>query len=195
MSLAGKILIVLILLLVPLWVYEAAQIAMINRNWSQKITGIEAQIKLARAEMADVRRDIYTTNAAVALEQRTREDLLTNYRAQQANLQKIDSYTRETLDRFTFQLANTEAQVESSRQRVQYRTQERDELQKALADGLAELNTLVKRNNQLLSELADLRAEFQETWDDNKAMVREIQQSGGQQANGPRTRRASLIGR
>ena len=196
MSTPGKVLIVLVALATLGLIFLSAQVAELDRNWGQKIQQLQADLEKVRQDVAQAGQEIAKTKAEINLVQQEREDELTRLRSRLSDLQKVDSFTRETLDRFSLQLASVEAQAEAAQKRQGDRQQELTDTQKALTNGMAELSQLVRQNNDLLVELARLRGDFLELLAENRSMVEQILRRGGQETEGrsrTRTRAASLV--
>ncbi len=196
MSTPGKVLIVLIVLTTLGWIFMAAQVAELDRNWGQKLQQLQADLTKVQQDVAKTGEEVAKTKATINLVQQEREDELNRLRSQLSNLQKVDSFTRETLDRFTLQLASVEAQTEAAQKRQGDRQQELTDTQKNLTDTMTELSQLVRQNNDLLVELARLRSDFLETLAENRAMVDRMLRNARSRTEGrsqPRTRSASMV--
>lgn len=196
MSTAGKVLVVLNALATLGLIFLSVQVAELDRNWGQKLQQVQADLEKVRQDVTKADQEIVKARADINLVQQEREDDLTRLRSRIADLQKVDSFTRETLDRFTLQMASVEAQLQSAQTRQNDRQTELTDTQKSLTNALNELSQLVQQNNDRLGELTRLRSDFLETLAENRSMVQKMLRGSGSESEGrsrPRTRAASMV--
>lgn len=194
MSTAGKVLSVLVALSVLGAIFLSAQVAELNRNWGQKVITVDAELQKAKEAVPPVITEIRQLKDQISLVQLEKDDQLTRFRSELSKLQKADTYTKETLDRFQIQGASVEEQEQLSKQFLETVKRERVETQQNYARTLAELNQLADQNSQMLAELERLRASFVETLQESQSDVRKIlgQPAPGTQSASRRTRPASM---
>ncbi len=194
MSIAGKVLTVLIMLGLLVWIFLVAQVAELNRNWGQQISKLQKDAEQAKEQAAKLREDVAKVRSQIALEQVQKDAQLTRMRSQISNLEKQNSFTRETLDRYNLQLNSVQAAVASAQEIQKIREDELVATNKAVQDSLAELNQLVRTNNDMLGELGRLREEFRDTLESNKQLVARWLQNRDT-AGRPRVRPATATAR
>ncbi len=194
MSTAGKVLSVLVALLILGAIFLSAQVAQLNRNWGQKLNQVEADLVKAQEAIPPVIVEIRQLKDQIVLVQLEKDDQLTRLRSTLSKLQKADSYTKETLDRYNLQLAGVDQQMQLAKQFLETTKRERAETQQEYARTLAELNQLADQNAQMLAELERLRSSLVATLQESKSDVRKIlgETDSGTESASRRTRPASL---
>lgn len=187
MSTAGKVLSVLVALAILGAIFLSASVAQLNRSWGQRLIQVEAELKQAQDAIPPVQTEIRQLKAQIDLVQLEKDDQLTRLRSELSKLQKADTYTKETLDRFNIQFAGSAQQIQMAKNFLDTAKRERAETQQNYADTLAELNKLADENSHMLDELERLRSSLVATLHQSQSDLREILGND----NGPNTRSAS----
>jgi chromosome segregation ATPase len=171
MSTLGKVLCVLVALAVLPWLWLASGVADLNRNWGKREVELNDQIAKAAGDIATTRTEIRDFKNRIDLAQRERDMRLRTVRAELSQLLKRESYSKETLDRFTLQRSGVERDHEGAQRQLESRTQELADTRKAMADAQGELAQLKEENTRDRAHLADLRKQFQTTLEENRSLV------------------------
>jgi chromosome segregation ATPase len=187
MSTAGKVLSVLVALSILGAIFLSASVAELNRSWGQKVIQVENELKQAQDAIPPVIVEVRQLRDQINLIQLEKDDQLTRLRSELSKLQKADSYTKETLDRYNIQFAGTDQQIQMAKQFLEIAKRERSETQQNYARTLAELNQLAEENSQMLAELERLRSQFVATLHESQSAVHEILGEDGD----PHTRSAA----
>jgi chromosome segregation ATPase len=174
MSTAGKVLVVLNLLLVLVWMGLASTAAMLNRNWGQQIADTQTWIAQNEPKLPDLYTEIDRKKSEINLVQVQKDNDLTNIRDQVSKLEKDDALTKESLARFTLQLETMQAAVAKAQARHEVRKKEKEETEKALAETRQLVVQLGQENDALLAQLTGLRTDFVRTLARNKEMIRTL---------------------
>lgn len=195
MSTAGKVLIVLNMLLVVVWIGLASQAAMLNRNWGQQIANTQAEIQKLEvavpAKLAEVDRE----KDKITVEQIKTDNDLTNLRDQFSKLEKDEALTKESLARFTLQLETMQVAVAKAQARHEVRKKEKEDTEKALAETRQLVVQLGQENDALLARLTSLRTDFVRTLARNKEMIRTLLSASADPTNPRRTVRPAVRSR
>ncbi|HEU5117537.1 MAG TPA: hypothetical protein VFT74_12910 [Isosphaeraceae bacterium] len=194
MSTAGKVLSVLVALSILGAIFLSAQVAQLNRNWGQKLDQVKADLVKAQDAIPPVIVEIRQLKDQIVLIQLEKDDQLTRLRSTLSRLQKADSDTKETLDRYNIQLATADQQMQQAKLFLETAKRERAETQQEYARTLAELNQLADQNAQMLAELERLRSSLVATLQESQSDVRKIlgEAEPGTESASRRTRPASL---
>jgi chromosome segregation ATPase len=171
MSTLGKVLCVLVVLATLPWLWLASGIADLNRNWGKRINELDEQIAQARTDIGTTRSEIQAFKNRIDLAQRDRDMRLTTARALLSQLYKSDSYSKETLDRFTLQKSGVDRDLEGAQRSLESRTQELADTKKVVSDAQAELAQLKEENERDRAQLSALRQEFRAMLDENRSLV------------------------
>lgn len=196
MSTAGKVLIVLIVLAALGWITLAALVADHHMSWSRRYAELKSQSEELQASLPPLRTQIYETMNEATVVQIALDRARRNYRSALSQAQKTDSETKESLSRYTIQRETTEREVAAAQERHDVRRQERQNLDRQIAQEQAAIADLTAETAKLRDELATLRKTFQQTLAENKSYVEKLRKSKkGEPAasTGPRTRLGSLV--
>jgi len=185
MSTAGKVLIVLIVLALLGWLVSFSMVAQLNRSWGEHVQQLTAQAdkleKDTQASLAEAER-LKTSigNEQVALRQN-----LALLRTQISMAERTLSDSKETQQRVSNQLAETNTALADAQSAVERRTREVAALTLEKNEAVGEVNQLRAEVGGLMDQLRQLRTEFQATLDENRSLLQRLAGSGA--APGRRT--------
>jgi len=189
MSTAGKVLIVLVLLVLPVWIILVSAVAELNSEWTQELAKQNKQIETLDADIKKNEAAIVALQDKIDIEQfRTREDeallqaRLSDYERARTELVRIDAGIKVQLATMATAVAKAELAKES-------RAKEQVDETKGLADARSLVDELKAANSELLSELTQLREEFKSLLDSNKKSVNQLIRESVR----PTTRSASFV--
>lgn len=171
MSTLGKVLVALIALPLLAWLWLASGIAELNRNWGKRIVEVDGQIAQAKADILTTRGDITAYKNRIDLAQRERDERLTTLRGLVSQLYKAESYSKETLERFSLQRTGLEQDAAAAQRRLDGRVQELADTKKAVSDAQTELAQLKEDNSRDRGQLEMLRMQFRSTLEENRSLV------------------------
>jgi hypothetical protein len=177
MSTAGKVLVVLILLVLPVWILLVSAVAQLNMEWTQALAKQAKQVETLTASVTKNEQAIADLQTQITLSQLASQE-------QQAVLQsKLADVERARAETIEIQTA-VKVQIETLAQAVAKAELARDERQKEQqreTEGLAAARTSVDElksaNSELLAQLTQLRTEFKELLDSNKGAVERVLRS------------------
>jgi len=186
MSTAGKVLVVLVLLVVPVWIVLASAVANLNTEWTQELAKQNKQIETLTEQVAQNKRDIQKLEENIGLvqtsaaEQQTalREKLTDVERARAESIQ-IQTGVALDLDRLKATIKNAEAVRD---RRV---AEKADEI-KALASTRQDVERIKGENSELMGELSKLRDEFKATLEENRKLVERLLRARSQRTGSVR---------
>ncbi|GIW86079.1 MAG: hypothetical protein KatS3mg108_0403 [Isosphaeraceae bacterium] len=171
MSTVGKVLIGLLILPVAGWVYLAAKVAEWNRAWGKQQQQVAKNIETTREQSVQTAAAIDQLKKQIDLVLRQKDDAVTGLRSLLSTLLRNEGSLKETVDRYTLQLASVQQAVDAARRRVETNTQDLAQTNRDLADARTELERLKQENAQTREYLATLRQNFQQLLAENRQLV------------------------
>jgi chromosome segregation ATPase len=171
MSTVGKVLVFLIALPTLGWIWLAAGLAELNRNYGKQTAETASKIQAAADETVATGSDVYLQKGRIAQVQREKENRLTSQRSQISQLYSVDSFTKETLDRYAIQYTSMQQGEQSAQGRLALAERVLAATRKELSDAQAELAALKDANARDRETLAQLRQDLMQTLEENKQLV------------------------
>jgi chromosome segregation ATPase len=174
MSTAGKVLIVLILLVLPVWIIMFSAVAELNKNGTQAVQDLKNKVAKLEEDVAKNERDIVTLKDETTLEQESMGEQLAVLRSRQADAEKARSELTEMQKRVQYQLAGVEAALKNAQVTRDLRDAEKKTVTKEIADAEAGVKKLQEEHAELTAQLDRLRAEFKETLETNRELAAKL---------------------
>jgi myosin protein heavy chain len=174
MSTAGKVLVVLVLLVVPIWVVLVSTVAQLNKNAGEQVATLEKSVENLKTELATLRKNMVGLKDQIALEQDAMTQQVTLLRSQQSDLQKARSEWVENVSRARYEVAGmqeTAKEAEATRDRRAAEKMQEIAAKQAVE---AEVQRLKQEHAQLSEQLDKLRGDFKTTVDTNRKLVDQI---------------------
>ena len=171
MSTAGKVLSVLVLLASLAWIFLAAGVAQLNRNGSERLAKLEADVQKAQEGLEQARTDLAKVKDDTTNFQEGMDAQIAVIRARTGDVEAANSRLKGVLNNMQAQLANMEATVEQARHDLDVRKEEKETETKLLADARAEVMRLRGVDEDLTGRLTSLRQEFESTFKENIGKV------------------------
>jgi chromosome segregation ATPase len=171
MSTAGKILVVLVLLLAPVWLVLVSGVAELNRSGGEQVAKLKAQVAKLEQEIAATQRGIAEVKGQIALEQAAMAEGLVRIRAQEADLRRARSETLEIASRVKYQLESMQEAARRAEATRDLRTVEKKQETDLKARAEAEVERLKQEHASLVDQLEKLRNQFKSTVDENRKLV------------------------
>ncbi len=171
MSTFGKVLVVLVLLMIPVWVVLIATVAQLNKNWAIEIDKLQGQVVKLEQEVEAAEREIVAIRDEIGHVQVALGEELAAKRSQQAGLEEARSEHLEIAARLKNLQATSEAAQKSAEENRVRRDAERKAEKTELGEKQEEVKALQKVNTVQMEELQKLRDEFKKTFQANRAKV------------------------
>ena len=189
MSTAGKVLVVLVLLTIPIWVVLIAGVARLNAENTQAVERLKIQVAKLEAESETMAREVQSLRDDISLEQIAMDEEQAIIRTKLAEIERIRTQTLEVAERVKLQYEGVLAAEKSALTAKEKRTAEFEAETKGLAEARAEVETRKTENAQMMDELAKLRAEFRTTLASNRKLVDRLLKGG----SAPKPERAASV--
>ncbi|AGA31273.1 hypothetical protein [Singulisphaera acidiphila] len=174
MSTAGKVLVVLVLLLLPVWIILVSAVATLNMEWTQALAKQTQQIETLEADVAKNQRAIADFQDKITLEQLASEEEQTVLRSKLADVERAKAEVIEVQTSVQVQLATLQQAVAKAQVARVDRDKEQQNETAGLAAARASVDELKAANSALLNELTQLREEFKSLLESNKTVVERI---------------------
>jgi chromosome segregation ATPase len=171
MSTAGKVLVVLVLLVAPVWIVMVSTVAQLNKNAGAALAGLEKTVANLETEVATMTKNVVSLKDQISLEQEAMNQQLAASRARQAGLQKLRSEWSEISSREANQVAAMQEAAKRAEATRDLRAAERVQEAAAKQAAEAEVEKLQQEHAQLTEQLDKLRGEFKATVDENRKLM------------------------
>jgi chromosome segregation ATPase len=174
MSIAGKVLIVLIMLASLVWIILTAGVAQLNRNGNKVLIELTEKVAKLRDDLKTTQGEIAKLKGEAGLLQEKMDRDLAVIRVRQADVEKANSAIREIFSSVEYERANLEEIVNNARQQADQRLVEENAERKALAEAKADVETLKAQDRDLRNRLETLRTEFKTILKANIEMLGQV---------------------
>ena len=185
MSTAGKVLVVLVLLLLPVWIILVSTVATLNMEWTQALAKQKQQIETLESDVAKNQRAIAELQDKITLEQLATEEEQTVLRSRLADVERAKAEAIELLTGVKVQLATLNEAVAKAKIAREDRNKEQMNETAGLAAARTSVDELKAANSELLNELTQLRNEFKSLLESNKTVVERMLKSKTQRTGRP----------
>ncbi|MDX2038858.1 MAG: hypothetical protein SFX72_19590 [Isosphaeraceae bacterium] len=186
MSTAGKVLVVLNALVLVVWLVLMAGVTELNSNGAKRVADLEKEVDSAKAELAQIQKDVREGYEKINLEQISKEEDLRVLRSNLSNAERHVSTAIETASRLQVEVEEYSKAVARSEEIAQQRREEKAELEQQQAAEETLVKNLQTENGSLLEELEQLRSRFKEITEANRAEVDKILQGSAVRSAGRR---------
>ncbi len=171
MSTAGKVLVVLVLLMVPVWVLLASAVAQLNSAWGQSLAQQRDQVAKLEQDVLKNERAIQELTDKISLGQDERANNETvllsrifDVERSKAEVVKIQAAIKVQLDTLALAVKNAELARDQ-------RLAEKENETKGKANAEQLVTEVSGQNAELMDQLTQLRNDFKSILESNKAMV------------------------
>jgi len=178
MSTAGKVLIVLIVLMLLGWIVSFSMVAQLNRSWGELVQQLTDQADKLEQQKQATLAEVEKLKTSIGSEQVALRQDVALLRTQISNAERALSDAKETQQRVTNQLAETNTALADAQSAVERRTKEVAELTTRKDQAMAEVNQLKSDVGGLMDQLQQLRSEFQATLEENRSLLQRLAGSG-----------------
>jgi predicted nucleic acid-binding Zn-ribbon protein len=160
MSTAGKVLIVLVMLVTIVWVMLSAGVSRINTNHNTRLHELATQVEKLQSDVKETQEQIASvlTQTQEAQEKIDRER--TVLRAKQSDLERTRSQVAHDLASVKYELEIVEGTAKGAQNDLDHRNTEHEEETKSLEKQRADVQELIAQCSKQMEELAALRKDF-----------------------------------
>ncbi len=174
MSTAGKVLIVLVMLMSFVWIVLAAGVSRVNTNASARLHEVTEQAEKLQGEVKAAQEEIASllNQASQAQEQIDRQYSV--LRAKQSDLERARSQTSQSLSAVKYELEIVEGTGKGAQTDLEHRTTEFQEESKRLEKDRADVQELMAACAKQREDLASLRKDFESKYHANIEMLGKV---------------------
>ncbi|WP_406698867.1 hypothetical protein V5E97_08275 [Singulisphaera sp. Ch08] len=185
MSTAGKVLVVLVLLLLPVWIILVSAVATLNMEWTQALAKQTQQIETLEGDVAKNQLAIAELQDQIALEQLASEEQQAALRSRVADVERAKAEAIQLQTGVQVQLEMLKQAVAKAGIARDDRTKEQMNETAGLAEARKNVDELKAANSELLNELTQLRDEFKSLLESNKTVVERMLKSNTRRIGRP----------
>jgi len=185
MSTAGKVLIGLVLLMVPVWILMVSAVTQLNASWRQVLHDQETKVGELEQAILKNQKEITGLKDKIVLVQVSGDEHATVLRERLADVERIKAeainiQTAVKIQLDSLKVAGTNAENARDRRKEE---KEQEIQSKAMAEKA--VNDLKAENTELMTQLSQLRNEFKSLLESNKALVERMAKPRVQRAVRP----------
>jgi hypothetical protein len=174
MSTPGKVLVVLVLLLAPVWIIMISAVAQLNKNAGEQVESLKKNVNALENQVSAAEKEIVGLRDKIALEQEAMADHLAMIRAHKSDLEKSRSEWIENVTRYRFDLASRQETAKRAEATRDLRLAEKMQETEAKKATEAEVEQLKQEHAQLVEQLDKLRSDFKATLESNQKGVERL---------------------
>lgn len=189
MSTAGKVLVVLVLLVLPVWIILVSAVAQLNMEWTRELAKQSKQIETLEADVAKNEHDIAALQDQIALEQLASREQQSVLGGKLADMERAKAETIEAQSAVNVQVAMLQQALAKATLAREEREKEQTSETEGLAAARRSVDELKATNSELMNELNQLRDEFKTLLESNKVLVDRMLKSTTRRTGRP----ASLV--
>lgn len=167
MSTAGKVLVVLVMLVSIACLILAGGVAQLHYNANQRLQKLDSDLEKAQAAIATTRDEIAQTRDQTNIMQENLDREIATLRAKQTDLERTRSQVTDMLARLQSDLKTVNDTIASARESIQVRVAEFNADTTAMDDLRRRVNELKATNSEMVGRLQSLRDQFQKSYHDS----------------------------
>ena len=171
MSTPGKVLVVLVLLIVPVWIVMVSTVAQLNKNAGEDLAKLNTTVSNLENDVASMQKKVVELKDQIALEQEAMNQHLAVIRSHQSDLQKARSEWIANAAGEKYRVAGMEEAAKRAAATRDLRAAEKEQETAAKAAVEAEVEQLKQEHAQLTEQLDKLRGDFKATVDSNRKLL------------------------
>ena len=160
MSTAGKVLIVLVMLVTIVWVLLSAGLSRINTNHNTRVHELATQVEKLQGEVKETQEQIASVLVQAQQAQEKIDRERTVLRSKQSDLERARSQVAHDLASVKYELEIVEGTAKGAQGELDSRTTEHEEETKSLEKQRADVQELMAQSSKQRDELASLRKGF-----------------------------------
>ena len=185
MSTAGKVLIVLVLILVPIWIILVSGVAQVNTEGTKLVAQLTKDVAKLEEDVAKAERDINNLLDQISLEQRATSEHLSVIRSRLADADRAKTEVYEIKERSDLDLDLVLNELKRAEAVRAQREKELEDETEAKNEAENEVSKLKVETSDLMDELTKLREDFKSTLDSNRKLVERLLQAERQRSTRP----------
>jgi hypothetical protein len=174
MPTSGKVLVVLVLLVLPVWIVLVSAVAQLNKNAGENVARLQKSVENLENEFATLKKNITGLKDQISLEQHAMTEQLTLLRAQQSNLQKMRSEWLENSSRAKYEVGGMQETSKRAEANRDLRSTERMQEIAAMQAAEAQVEKLKQEHARLSEQLEKLQGDFKATVDGNRKLLEKL---------------------
>ncbi len=167
MSTAGKVLVVLVMLVSIGCLILAGGVAQLHYNANQRLQKLDSDLEKAQAGIDTTRLEIAQTRDLTNIMQENLDREIAALRSQQTDLERTRSQVTDMLARLQADLKTVNDTIASARESHQVRIAEFNADTGAMDDLRRRVNELKATNSEMTGRLQSLRDQFQKSYHDS----------------------------
>ena len=171
MSTAGKVLIVLFLLVLPVWIILVSAVANLNTEWTQAVAKLEKQFNDLGPQVVANQAKLQELQDQIALTQMSALDDQTLLRSKIAEVERGKAEMIQIQTAVANQVEMLHSAVEAANNARDNRKAQKDAESAAKDAAVASVKKLDEENTKLLNDLQNLRKEFKQLLQQNRELV------------------------
>jgi chromosome segregation ATPase len=171
MSTAGKVLIVVVMLISFVWIVLAAGVSRLNTNSNTKLAELAKKVEELQGQVKERQDEIVSVVTQTSLTQEKIDREFALLRAKQSDLERAKSKIADTLAGVKYEFEILQGTVKNAETDLGHREIELQEETTRLASDRALVDELMADTGKLRDRLASLRKDFQTTYHGNIEML------------------------
>lgn len=171
MSTAGKVLVVLVMLMTFVWIVLSAGVARLNTNANTRLHELTMQVEELQGKVKQTQEDIASLRSQTSQTQEKIDREFALLRARQSDLERARSQIADTLSAVKYELEIVQGTLKSAQTALEHRNTEQQDETKELAQERSQVQELIADSSKLRDRLAALRKEFQTSYHANIEML------------------------
>ena len=171
MSTAGKVLIVLVMLMTFVWIVLSAGVSRLNTNANTRLHELTEKVEKLQGDLKQTQDDVASLLSQTQQVQEKIDREFEVLSAEQSDLQRARSQISDSLAGMKYQLEIVQDTVKSAQMALDHRNTEQQEETKELAHDRALVQELMAESSKMRDRLASLRKDFQTQYHANIEML------------------------
>lgn len=171
MSTAGKVLVVLVMLMTIVWMILSAGVSRLNTNANTRLHDLTVEVEKLQGEVNQTQEEVVSLLSQTSQQQEKIDREYTLLRSQQADLQRASSQINETLSGVKYQLELVQETVKSAQAALEHRDTEQQDETKELTQRRSLVQELMAKSSELRKQLAEVRKDVQSNYHANIEML------------------------
>jgi cell division protein FtsB len=170
----GKVLVVLVLLVLPVWIVLVSTVAQLNKNAGEQVAKLQKSVENLENEFSTLKKNITGLKDQISLEQDAMTQHLTLLRTQQADLQKMRSQWIENAGRASYEVGGMRETAKRAEGDRDLRSTERMQEIAAMQAAEAQVEQLKQEHARLSEQLEKLQGDFKATVEGNRKLLERL---------------------
>jgi predicted nucleic acid-binding Zn-ribbon protein len=180
MSTAGKVLIVIVMLLTIVWVLLSAGVSRINTNHNTKVFELTKKVEELQEQVKETQEQLESLLIQTPLAQEKVDRERAVLRAKQTDLERARSQVADDLASVKYELEIVEGTAKGAQTELEHRNTEHEEETKSLEKQQVDVKELMAQCSKQREELDSLRKEFLSKYHSNIEMRGKVASKGMQ---------------